>query len=438
MLSWFRGRKARTRRTHLPRRKALGMEGLEDRRLLAGLVNVTQSGGTLLLIGDAASNAVSIQATGVPGQFAVVGDVNVSGAANPGVSAPTLLRGTGAITPVATLTFNNVTNIVATLGAGDDQIGISTVAGNAFYDALIATDFATNNVVVPPAGAVAGSAAILAGSITITTGTGNDAVVVLANVGGAITVDTGADSDYVAVESSTAVSVSINTGAGDTNLTGADRVRVRDTAVVGAIAVNTYAGSDIVDVFGSTAQAIVVNSGDNGAGSPFVGVNPLVPEAVRLIGVTATSVSINTNGGNDQVIVAAGVAPYSTAATNIQTLSINTDAGNDLVEIALVGAAAVQVQNLAITTGVGIDNVSIGNAGVGTTVGLNTTIDLGPGNDVLNLTNFLVGFFLYVNLGDGNDTVTATGTFATYSLILGGPGFDTFTPVASGPLVFVQ
>ena len=53
MFSWLKGKKAKIRQTSRRRRTALGVEGLEGRALLAGVVDVFVSGGTLFLTGDA-------------------------------------------------------------------------------------------------------------------------------------------------------------------------------------------------------------------------------------------------------------------------------------------------------------------------------------------------------------------------------------------------
>lgn len=402
MLSWFRGRKAKARLKPQRRRTFLGMEGLEDRSLLAGFVDVSISGGTLYLRGDAASNGVAVVGTATPGQFNVIAVDNVVGAATPGdVAAPTTLRVNGVADADGVVTVNNVVNINADLGAGNDQIGVTGAAGAVYYGALLLAEYAANTIVTPPVPPAAGSSAALQGSITIATGAGNDAVALLVNTPSTISVDTGVGNDYAVVESSTTLNMAINTGAGDTATNGSDRVRVRDTDVTIALGINTYAGNDVVDVFGSSAQTIGINTYDNG-GLVFVGVDPLRPEAVRLIGVQAQTVGVNTHGGADQVIVASAIAPFSTETTTIGNLTINTGDGDDQV---------------------------LFNPGAGTTVFVTqqATITTGGGNDEVNTSLLQVGSYLWVDLGAGNDSFAATSTLASYSYITGGSGDDTFT-----------
>jgi hypothetical protein len=375
------------------------MESLEGRTLMAGFVDVSLSGGTLFLRGDAASNGVAVVGTGVAGQFAIVGHNNVVGAATPGdVSSATTLRFNGA-SVAGPLVLNGVVNINADLGAGNDQIGV-TGGGAAYYGAVLLNDYATNNVVVPPVSPAAGTATSLQGSISIVTGNGNDAVALLVNTPNVIAVDTGAGNDYAVLESSSTLNLAINTGAGDSSLNGSDRVRVRNTNVQIAVGVNTYAGNDIVDVFGSSAQTIAINTFDNG-GLVFPGVNPAIPEAVRLIGVNAQTVGINTHGGSDQVIIAGGIAGFSLNSTTIGVLGINTFDGNDLVQIFSGNATPVVVTQQA-------------------------TITTDSGNDTVETTNLQVFGYLWIDLGDGNDTFRANTTLATYSFINGSTGFDTY------------
>ncbi len=74
------------------RYRRLLLETLEPRLALAGNVSVGVAGGNLSITGDAANNQITIQATGVAGQFVVTGqDVSttVNGAASATVSGVT-------------------------------------------------------------------------------------------------------------------------------------------------------------------------------------------------------------------------------------------------------------------------------------------------------------------------------------------------------------
>ncbi|WP_417748224.1 hypothetical protein [Rosistilla oblonga] len=112
MLSLFRKSKkpAQSLRRKQQARRRLRAECLEDRRLLAGVVNVdTTVVGDLTLDGDVSSNRIAVHGTAVPGQFVVQGENG------------TLLTLDGGAQTFASLTINGITDdIIVELGNGDD------------------------------------------------------------------------------------------------------------------------------------------------------------------------------------------------------------------------------------------------------------------------------------------------------------------------------
>jgi hypothetical protein len=429
MFSWLKGSKIVNRQTRQRRKPGLRFEGLEGRSMLAGVVDVSVSGGLLILTGDALSNGVAVVGTGVPGQFNVIGVPNVVGAGSGAdTSSATTIRNAGAA-PAATVLVNGVTSIYANLGDGNDQFAVTGATGAGYYGAVLLAEYSANTFAAPAVAAPAGTAAALSGSITVLGGNGNDAVALLVNTPSVISIDSGAGNDYVTVEQTVAANLAINTGAGDSALLGSDRVRVRDTAITSAIGVNTFNGSDIVDVFSSSAAAIAINTGENG-GTAGVGVNPLIPEAVRIIGVTSSSVAINTAGGNDQIIVFGPVAGFSALPTNLGALAINSGEGDDLVQLQAIAIA----QSLSVVTAGGNDTLTAD----GVTVGLNAVIDTGAGVDTVNLNALLVQYYLYLYLGDGADTATVNNSAAAYGYVFGQGGTDTYSATGSTGIAFYQ
>jgi hypothetical protein len=427
MFSWLKGKKAKIRQTSRRRRTALGVEGLEGRALLAGVVDVFVSGGTLFLTGDALSNGVAVVGTGVPGQFAVIGVANAVGAGTgPDVSAGTTIRALGAA-PAAFVLVNGVSSIFANLGDGNDQFAVTSGVGSGYYGAVLLGEYASNGFATPAVAAPAGSSAALSGSITVLAGNGNDAVAILVITPSVIAIDTGSGNDYAVLENTTTANLAINTGALDTDLAGSDRVRVRNSVVQAAIGINTFGGSDNVDVLSTNAPAIGINTGENGGAVP-VGYNPAIPENVRVSGVTSLSVAVNTNGGNDLVIIGT-VAGVSAAPTVIGVLGVNTFDGDDVVLI----LTATVTSGFTVTTGLGNDIVQ-----VQAVISPFATIDTSSGTDFVLLIGLIVPFNVFVTLGDGDDNIQVFGSTAGSGSIFGQGGTDTYITGGSFGYTFFQ
>ena len=99
-------------RMHLARR--LFVEGLEDRRLLAGDVTVTRSGADLYVTGDNLSNTISIESDGN-------GGVRVNGF-NDASAAPTRINGT----PNGTFQSSAFTgSVFVVMNEGDDEVRLT-------------------------------------------------------------------------------------------------------------------------------------------------------------------------------------------------------------------------------------------------------------------------------------------------------------------------
>jgi hypothetical protein len=175
------------------------LEALESRILLSGNVAATVTGGVLTLTGDAANNVITLtrvgdQVTITPDAatkinngtagagvdvLSVTGSIKINmGAGNDSLTvAGKAIGGVG--TPFAIGSGNG--DLTIDLGAGDDQL---VLAGVEARDVRVITGTGNNAVTVTgldPDAAVGGPAdvrTIVHGNLTVTGGSGNDAVVV--------------------------------------------------------------------------------------------------------------------------------------------------------------------------------------------------------------------------------------------------------------------
>jgi hypothetical protein len=101
------------------RRRRLGFESLEGRRLMAGNVSASISifDGTLNISGDAAANAIEVRGTGVPGQVAITPLIDQA------TGQPTTVNGL----PLPVI-LDGATGLSATLGAGNDELYVKDFA----------------------------------------------------------------------------------------------------------------------------------------------------------------------------------------------------------------------------------------------------------------------------------------------------------------------
>jgi hypothetical protein len=114
----FRPSKRSRKRQASQRKKTrrLFLESLENRRVLAGVVDVdTTTDGDLSLVGDVSNNHIEVHGTAVPGQFVITG------------KSGTLLRLDSGLQTFPSLTINGITDdIFADLDHGQDTFELGT------------------------------------------------------------------------------------------------------------------------------------------------------------------------------------------------------------------------------------------------------------------------------------------------------------------------
>jgi hypothetical protein len=415
-------------RNHKPRRasrSSLHLESLERRLPLAGNVTAQLSGSTLFLTGDALDNVLMV-ASAAGGKMAVIG--------YPGT---TINGSTNAFT-----TPRAVTSIVANLNGGNDAIGFGNNA--AVFGIQIGFLGIT---LVPPFNAGAVQAAInaaasgvttfsLPGSLSVTTGDGNDAVGIFGNVGGAVVANLGS-----------AVGPKQGNGfiIGDPDASGASRVGGVVSVVGGAqndsvwivkantgdvsLALGNGRNGAFVYGFGSTIGSFAYTGG-TASDYVYLGNDLTVKNSVtvftgnqgedefRLLANVNVggSVVVNTGTGADDDFIGIG-------ATIRRDLSVTTGSGNDEINVGFSTIGG----GVAFNSGAGNDLIGFGNS----TVGLNTVIDAGAGNDEVFSENLNVRYNLFVYLGAGNDQLTLNNAKAFAAFLYGGTGTNSLTTNAA-------
>ncbi len=244
-----------------PHSYRMGVETLEDKRLLAGDITVSVMDGSLLIRGDAESNGVAITSGNAPGEFIVAGlpvdDVatSINGifdrAVVSGVSRGihmTLGRGDD----VANMFAANVRgNVSIQTGIGNDRVhmgGPRTQMGdageaNTRIGGRLAVDLSEGDDHLLVSGVATGH------GLDVEGGMGNDEVLIRdSRLTGLVGIGTGAGEDRVVVEGTRATWAHIRSGLG------ADRVALVDS-VFAALSVNVGEGDDVVAVAGIRARA---------------------------------------------------------------------------------------------------------------------------------------------------------------------------------------
>jgi hypothetical protein len=437
-------------------RRALRVEFLEQRAMLAGNVNVFVEGGNLIVRGDNQDNLVLIEQVG-DGEYAVTGfDFADSGL--PGVqTGPTRINGEAN----GTVIVEGVTGDVnVDLRRGNDGLGI----GNSVDDLLALADECGFGLGIggggeepPPEN---GEAIVLQQQVDgrffvprnliVNTGDGNDGIAISADVEGAAIINTGNGSDAVAYGSAFELESDLFVGTDLVVLTGSgnDNVCALFVEVQGLINVQTGGGNDIVDLEEFDAGAVLVISGagndtvdinefdtdrtvvvDTGAGNDFAflddftagqGFGPNEQEGAGYITVVtgagndeaeltnfdADGVVVDTGAGNDGTPVF-DESPITVADAEITNhLVIVTGGGNDLVLVEFVEAGAVTIDTGAGNDGtvdfpVEVYNVLFDNLVLVTGGGNdNVYVHAGGGEDPSSIENNLI-----VNTGAGNDIV---------------------------------
>jgi hypothetical protein len=441
------------------RRKALHppqqLERLEQRLPLAGNVTAEFTGSTLRLTGDNLANDVVV-ASAAGGRIAVIG------------IATTINGG-----PAAFVTSGPVTTIVANLNGGDDAVGFGNKAADYAGQrqfTMLATGpssawFGEQEPPIP-FDVVALQARIdevvggvtkfsIPGSLTVTTGDGNDSVGIGGDLGGSVVVNLGsADFGNGIVIGSEASASRVGGGVtvkggdsidlfaiGNVSVAGTVSAALGDgmnfmvvggeadaPANIGAFSYTGGAGIDIVGLIGDVTVRNDVRVSTGVRGEDSVGVhesdagstvkvrgNVLVNtgsdgDTVSLVGEVWGNVSVTTGGGPDAVSVSSAIG------------WVSSDGGDPLPTFEVAGPSSIG-RSLTVSTGAGRDVISI----AASTVGRDCTIDAGAGNDRVRIADMQVRRNLFVRLGAGDDALEITNLRALAAYLNGGYGTNSMT-----------
>ena len=372
----------------------LGVESLEDRRLLAGNISATFYGGNLVLRGDAADNAIIVSQP-APNQVTLVGKTNssstttINGSAGPVVFTGILL------------------SIDADLKAGNDQflVGNNTTEVNAL----------NNEILFGAAGTFSGLATartVVKYGINFRGGDGTDSAAIFADVGASIYADMGANNDGIAVQGSVVKGSVILIGGTENQ----QSHLVRNSAV----------GNQIT-IYGGTGSSRVILDA-----SSALGVTILTQNSNDQIIVSSSNIKhslvISTLGGGDEItttgsIIGGSWIVNSGADDDLVTLNsttirfdaiVHTGSGNDAVDVVSKGSTQTTIGSD------GNDQLTIRNAQFGSGV----TVSMGLGNDHATISNVTIRRNLSVFLGLGNDDLLVDSTSAAFADLYGGPGND--------------
>ncbi len=365
-----------------PAARRLGIESLERRELLAGIVAVTLQSGLLTVTGDNAANQITIFQQ-PNGRF------NITGLNGEVFNGPTTNL------PVR---FINVF-----VNGGDDSVTISAQP-----------DPLQPGVVIP--------AAVL-GSVSVLGGAGSD------------TLNVSVIGRLVGAQAIPNLSVTIDGGyqlSGSQN----DTVAVDNTATA-LLTVNTWGGIDFVDLNNVLTGITTINTGDGDDGVTMNAVTAFT--ATVTLGSSGNTVgnvlnvdtglfgTLNVFGGNgiDTVGVANTLAGFS--------LSVYTYGGADevLMDTVQTGLTPDDYVFLAnqIIQAFGIDIAQLPFnlfAYIARLPGLPGILSIwtGEGDDFVGLNDVFSTYAIYTFLEGGNDGLIATNVDATYIFFNGGLGTD--------------
>lgn len=213
------------------KRQRPGFESLENRQLLAGTVLIDDSGGNLVITGDALANHIEIRQTGLA-EFTVTGKDGEQ------------IRSPGGIFQKGPVTIPVVRGgLLVSLGSGDDSVGIEGTPA------------------VQPIGAF----------LTIITGSGKDQVKISnVHTGGQlyppqmiVPVELKRRRSVIGeaqwLNALTPGSLTIDTGAGD-KLTDADTVNLASVKIEGPTMINTGPGADLVTLDEISGRQVVIDT----------------------------------------------------------------------------------------------------------------------------------------------------------------------------------
>ena len=340
--------------------------------------NAAMSGGTddLAITLNGTTNGATINLTSVAGSANTIETVSVESASVPNtidLNTNAVGATTVEVTGSQNLDLGTVESLVATVSAGNFTGNLTMTAGTA--------------------------------GTAITSGSGDD---VLTGNTGDDNLSTGTGSDTVNMTASG--DDDINLGDGDDNLNDAENIGAADTVVGGA-------GSDTLtfsDNWNVAAANLALTSGfdvialedDTGNHSITVGLDDTVVGASD-----SDTITINGAGTNDTVTLTAAVSAGNTVIL-----------GDDGASFTLAG-------NTRVTIGVLDSNTADGDLSNETS----TTVTLGTGNEIVTGSDGQDTVVLVtdadstanIDLGAGDDSVTAAGEIVATATFIGGSGSDT-------------
>lgn len=240
-------------------RTSLGLEPLESRSLMAGnvLVNLNAALSRWELIGDGMSNDVQVQSSAAGGLEAV------------GLNGTTL---NGAAVAVQ---LGTVDDLFASLGNGDDRLGITNANGvNDLRNLSVTTGQGADTVEI--------TEAYVRGSVNLNTGPGDDLVDAHLQIRGNLNIVTGAGNDVVDVRGNTGLALLANSQidpeyvfAGGGGIGGGSLVNIDlgighdklifNNGVDGNLRINLGAGDDVATIWSTQVAGSTLFRGEAGA-----------------------------------------------------------------------------------------------------------------------------------------------------------------------------
>ncbi len=363
--------------------RALNVESLEGRRLLAGDVTVTRSGADLFVTGDGLSNTVSIESDGAGG-VRVIGFADASGQA-------TRING------VANGTFNSAQfsgGVFVNMNAGDDAVRFTNLSARSLSvnlgtgnDSFVGGLQQTGETRF---GATPSGRAWTSQYFNVIAGDGNDNIRLQSlYVASSMLIDTGEQND----------TITILPGVEGTTVTNS----TQRVDVMGSVTIVPGNGSDTVQARGFTTGGGLVLDDAGG---------PLNAELVKF--QSAASAQIFASPGNDNIVV---------DGAYVQALmQVVAEGGQDNIQIRNLTAS-----NVNINAGLDSDIVSLN-----TVRAKRADIQLDQGNDQLYLNNVNIDtLFAFGNTGDDLFDVRASRFGNAY--FYGESGYDTFRRVNASP-----
>ncbi len=390
--------------------KAMHVEQLESRSLLAGDISVYIGRDNLFILGDNAANQIAVVQLAA-GTYAVVG---FNGTTVEGESDPFVVEG---ITGKIDIDLKRGNDLV---GVGNDPANLIALAqifgfGSELGDAgelqtdledLLAEAAAPERLFVPH-------------DLIVRTGDGRDGVAVIGDIGGRLHANLGEGNNTLAVVNSLIEDDLFARGG-----KGHDDLFVDNTVVAQMLDVNLGDGENIVEFWNSFAgqsaavttgrHADIIDFGDSvieqnlkirtGAGSDEVFAHAHDGEGIGV-------------GGNVEVITGSQGDYVELEGLVLGNVTVNTGEHGDGVLLTLL---AVE-KNLNVFLGSGDD----GLAGAGVVVLGNALLDAGAGTDEISLLSFAVNQLFTAQMGTGDDELEIFESTAAKALLRGGSGADT-------------